>query len=205
MIQASTDPISVLGVIIMASLSMKIFIEKKCDKVAVAVGSIRRALKEAGPADVSLRLRLAQSLILPILDYCAEVHPSTTREMATLTLKAERSIWLLVAGVQMNVFMPNGLAMAWEMGQHGHIFRWRRVSLTFFARCVSLSHHASAEHARAIVPSSLLAPNGDADMDKVGPFGPANILAPLVMEKTRNGSKRLVCLPCEWLLEHLAS
>ncbi|CDW99331.1 hypothetical protein [Sporisorium scitamineum] len=152
-VKPSTLTIRLLGVIINSRLTHTDFVTRKCNQTRYAVNILHRSIREIGEVDLPIRLRLAKTVLLPILDYASTLHPIVTGAATKDVFKAEKDIWLLVLNMHTFTATPTSITLAFELGQHSHVYRWRYACLLFFARSLATPGHSSTDHARTVLAS----------------------------------------------------
>ncbi len=111
-------------------LSLSLHITQKCEKVAALVHKLHALSRTtAYDPDVTVRIRLIQTTILPLLDYGSPLHALVTRHETHLINQTEKLIFLSLVGVVKGV--PNHVTLAHEFGLVPWQIRWQKQALRF--------------------------------------------------------------------------
>ena len=157
-IQPNPNGLSFLGITITSNLSLQTFVTTKSYKAKRKAELLQICCRESSyTPDTLVRVKMVQTILLPILDYAAALHPHLTATSGKEVDVAEKSIFLFGVGAYHWRRTPSSRSLAHELGLLTWQPRWLRRLTKFGLTALANDHIPGHSLLRSLAQEQLAA------------------------------------------------
>ncbi|SPO30400.1 uncharacterized protein UTRI_06330 [Ustilago trichophora] len=162
----------------------------KCCITIKAANSLQLALPNERWARPTVRHKIAQAVLFPILDFAVALHPVIPRSVESDFSKAKKEIYRFIIGAHNTPVLPSGVGLAHKLGQISAILRWRKMAMIHLGNTLKDRSHISTQDA---IRALELSKDWEMEGELLQPLG-KELPKPKLLARTKASPLKLMAL-----------